>query len=75
MVQEGAYLCLVDFDSEWSDLDEWRERFAELGIDDRAFSAEQTAGGTTVIRIRAQHGLQWLRAMAEFDEGRPAVRH
>jgi hypothetical protein len=67
MVLDGEYLCLIDFDRELSDLEDWRERLVALGIDCQAISTEQTATGTTIIRIQAQHCLEWLRTLAEID--------
>jgi hypothetical protein len=68
MVLDGEYLCLIDFDRELSDLGDWRERLVALGIDCRAISTEQTATGRTIIKIRAQHYIEWLRALTEADD-------
>ena len=73
MVFEGEYLCLFDFDRELSDLGVWRERLVALGVDCQAISAEQTANGTTVIKIQAPYGLEWLRTLAKMDVVSAAV--
>jgi hypothetical protein len=67
MFFEGEHLCVIDFDSELPDLNVCRERLIALGIDGHSFSAEQTATGTTIVKIQAQHCLEWLRSIAAID--------